>query len=147
MRNFGKILVAATLMFSTSALAQQRAGTEEAKTMAIKAVEHLKSVGADIAYKSFTEKAPGWVDRDLYVFVIKDDGTVVAHGSSAALIGKNLSGLKDVDGKPFVKEMTAVKAASWVDYKWKNPQSGAVEAKTSYVIPISGGIIAVGAYK
>jgi cytochrome c len=147
MRNFAKMAAAVILTLSTGALAEQRATTEEAKALAIKAVEHIKSAGAENAYKEFTEKAAGWADRDLYVFVLRKDGTIVAHGGIPVLVGKNLIALKDVDGKPFIAEMMAFKDPGWEDYKWKNPQSGAVEAKTTYIIPVAETVVGVGAYK
>ena len=147
MRRFTMLIAAAAVAFSTAAIAEQRASTEDAKKMALKAVEHIKAAGKEVAFKSFTGKADGWVDRDLYVFVVDNSGNVTAHGASAVLVGKNLSQIKDVDGKPFVKEKMDIKDQGWVDYKWKNPQTNAVEAKTSYVVRVGDAVVGVGAYK
>ena len=147
MRALCGLIVAIAVALSSAALADERATQDEAKAMALKAVEYIKSAGPEIAYKAFTERAPGWADRDLYVFVVRDDGLTVAHGGSAVLVGKNLSNLKDVDGKPFILECLAMKAPGWVEYKWRNPQSQAVETKSSYVIPFNDTVVGVGAYK
>jgi cytochrome c len=131
------------------AQAAQAAGhgtPDEAKAMAIKAAAFLKANGPDKAFPAF-DSDPAWHDRDLYVFVQDNNGKVLAHGTNPALIGKTLINLKDVDGKPFVQEMVAVKDQGWVDYKWQNPETKTIEPKTSYVIRIGDDTVGVGAYK
>jgi cytochrome c len=139
------ILVLA-LFVSQAAQAADRATPDEAKAMAVKAAAFLKENGPDKAFPAF-DKDPAWRDRDLYVFVQNNSGVVEAHGANAALIGKTLLNLKDVDGKPFVQEMVAVKDAAWVDYKWQNPETKTIDPKTSYVIRVGDYTVGVGAYK
>jgi signal transduction histidine kinase len=71
----------------------------------------------------------------------------VAHGGYASLKGKNTIGLTDIDGKPFVKEMVAIKDTGWVNYKWQNPVSKALEEKSVYVIRVGPYLVCAGAYK
>jgi hypothetical protein len=120
---------------------------EEAKAMAIKAGAFLKANGPEKAFAAINDKAGPFRDRDLYVFVHDTSGLVKAHGGNAALIGKNTVGIKDVDGKAFVKAITEVKGDGWVDYKWQNPETKAVEPKTVYVVEVDGILICAGAYK
>ena len=50
-------------------------------------------------------------------------------------VGKNLIGLKDIDGKEFVKErveLAKAKGTFWQDYKFTNPVSKKVEPKAMY---------------
>jgi cytochrome c len=115
--------------------------------MAIKAADFLKANGPEKAFAAFDAQGGPFHDRDLYVFVQNDAGIVQAHGANAALIGKNLMNIKDVDGKPFVQQIVAVKDTGWVDYKWQDPQTQMVEPKTSYVIRVGEYVIGVGAYK
>ena len=147
MRALLRLVVACAVTVSSAALADERATPDEAKAMAVKAAEYVKAAGPDAAYKAFTEKASGWVDRDLYVFVVRHDGVTLAHGGNAVLVGKNLSNLKDVDGKPFIQDIIGVKDEGWVDYKWKNSQTQAVEQKTSYVVMVGDTAVGVGAYR
>ena len=67
-------------------------------------VAFIKANGRDKGYAEITNKAGKFVDRDLYLVVYGLDGTVRAHGANGKMVGKNLIDLKDVDGKPFVKE-------------------------------------------
>ena len=84
--------------------------------MVKKAVGFIKEQGADKAYGEFTGKAAGFIDRDLYVVVYQLDGKVLAHGSNAKFVGKDLIDAQDVDGKLYVKErveMAAKQPSFW----------------------------------
>lgn len=115
--------------------------------MAIKAADYLKQNGPEKAFAAFDAPGGAFHDRDLYVFVQNNSGVVQAHGTNAALIGKNLISMKDVDGKPFVKDIVDVKDTGWVDYKWLDPQTKLVEPKTSYIVRVGDYLVGVGAYK
>jgi signal transduction histidine kinase len=127
------------------AAAAERATVDEAKAMAEKAAVFLKAEGKDKALSTFNTDAQ-FRDRDLYVFVVDNSGTTVAHGANAALIGKNLMEIRDPSGKQFVKEMVGITDRGWVDYVWQNPSTKAVEPKRSYVIREGDVVIGVGAY-
>ena len=56
----------------------------------------------------------------------------------------------DPDGKLFLQEMISLaktKGSGWVDYKYPNPKSGKIEAKTSYVEFLDGWMVGCGIYK
>ena len=64
-----------------------------------------------------------------------EDGAVLSHGANAKLIGKNLMGLKDVDGKLFIADLVKeakAKDNGWIEYKWENPVNKKVETKSVY---------------
>ncbi|WP_193170908.1 cache domain-containing protein [Nisaea nitritireducens] len=146
---FKKLLIAAAMLFTATmgATAADFASEAEAKAMAEKAAAHMKSAGVATAIKDFMVPGGDWHDRDLYVFVFDLKGITIAHGAKAALVGRDLTGLRDVDGKQFIKEFLKVEDANWIDYKWQNPKTNAVEPKTSYVIRVADNVIGVGAYK
>jgi cytochrome c len=114
--------------------------------MAIKAADYLKSVGPEKAFPEFDAKDGPWHDRDLYVTVEDSKGVMVAHGTNPGLIGKSMLDLKDVDGKPFNREIQAVSDAGWVDFKWQNPLTKAVEPKRNYEVRVGEYLVGVGAY-
>ena len=130
-RSLSLLALGATLLFAPCAWAAGQATPDEAKAMAIKAAEYLKSVGPDKAFPELSAKDGPWHDRDLYVTVLDSKGVVVAQGNNPGLIGKSVIDLKDVDGKAFNREMLAITDAGWVDFKWQNPLTKAVEPKTS----------------
>jgi signal transduction histidine kinase len=114
--------------------------------MAIKAAAYLKSVGPEKAFAEFDAKDSVWHDRDLYVTVQDSKGVMLAHGTNPGLIGRSLIDLKDVDGKPFERDIVAITDTGWITFKWQNPLTKAVEPKTQYTIRVGDYLLAVGAY-
>ncbi len=140
------LLVPALVLMAAAAWAAGQATPDEAKAMAIKAAEYLKSAGADKALSEFNAKDGTWHDRDLYVFVLDGQGVAVAQGANVGLIGRSMLDLRDPDGKQFIREMLQIKDAGWVDYRWQNPQTKAIEAKTAYEVRVGEYVVGVGAY-
>jgi signal transduction histidine kinase len=123
---------------------------EEAKVMVAKAAELLTSEGGEKAYAAFADPSAGFIDRDLYVFVIDMAGTVVANGANKTLVGKSIVTLKDSSGKAFIEAMIEVAKTSgegWVDYNWPNPTTKKIEPKSSFVRKVGDVLVGVGIYK
>jgi cytochrome c len=134
------------LLFAPAVYAAGQATPDDAKAMAVKAAEYLKAVGPDKAFPDFDAKEGTWHDRDLYVYVLDNNGVMLAHGSNPGLIGKTVLDVKDVDGKPMTRDTLAVKDAGWVNFKWQNPLTKAVEPKVVYVVRVGDYFVEVGAY-
>ena len=125
---------------------------EEAKAMVDAAVEHVKKVGPEQAFKDFTADKANWTRKDLYVMAYDAKGTCVGHGANEKLIGKNLIELKDPNGKQLVKEMTDTamsKGSGWVEYEWPHPQTKKIESKATFVRKLANydGWVGVGIYR
>lgn len=146
-------LFAITLFLFMQSGPSQAAGTgtpEEAIAMVKRAVALINKVGKDEAFKQFNDPSGPFVDRDLYIAVMDAKGTMVSHGANPRLIGKPLIDLKDAEGKTFIKTLvdTAQKDGSgWVDYKWPNPVTKAIESKSTYVEKLGELTVACGVYK
>jgi signal transduction histidine kinase len=88
---------------------------------------------------------------ELYIFIYDERGTVKAIGyNTAALVGKNRIDLKDPDGVYIIRELIKVARGTgkgWVDYKYPNPTTNTLDAKTSYLEFYEGAIIGSGIYK
>jgi len=125
----------------------------EAEAMVKQAVALIKSAGPDKAYKSFSEHPNGaFKDRDLYVFVYDFEGNCLAQGANPKMVGKNLYIMKDVDGKPFIKDMIDLvksKGKGWYGpYKFNNVATSSYELKKSYCEQGAGNsIVCVGVYE
>jgi cytochrome c len=134
------------LAFASGAMASQK----DAKALVEKAAAYVKANGKDAALKEFS-KAKGPFDKgDLYVFAYDMSATIVAHPKNPKLIGKNLMDVPDTDGKLFRKEIVETaksKGSGWVDYKYLNPETKKVEAKTTYVLKVGDLVLCCGAYK
>ena len=130
--------------------AETHATKDEAVAMVKKGVAFIKANGKDKGYNEISNKAGKFTDRDLYLVVYGLDGTVHAHGANEKMIGKNLIDLKDVDGKPFVKERVELaqsKGTFWQDYKFTNPVSKKIEPKQMYCEKLDDTAVCGGIYK
>ena len=126
------------------------ANADEAVAMVNKGVAFIKANGKEKGYAEISNKAGQFVDRDLYLTAYALDGMVLAHGANAKMVGKNLIDLKDIDGKPFVKErmeLARAKSSFWQDYKFTNPVSKKVEPKRMYCEKLDDSVICGGIYK
>ncbi|GAA4031400.1 cache domain-containing protein [Actimicrobium antarcticum] len=147
------VLTLFALTMTGTALAAEKGSREEAVALVKKAAAYLKENGKEKSFAEFNKPDGPFVDRDLYIFAYSanGDGTNLAHGANAKLIGKNLIDLRDADGKAIVKNFIEVgnsKAGNgWVDYKWPNPVTKAVEQKASYVEKVGDVILGSGVYK
>lgn len=152
MKHTARILaLALSASLSTSWAAEGGATKEDAVGMVKKGVAYVKSAGKDKAYAEFSDKASlNWHKQDLYLVVYALDGTVHAHGANAKMVGKNLIDLKDIDGKPFVKErveMAKTQASFWQDYKFTNPENKKIEPKQMYCEKLDDTVVCGGIYK
>lgn len=143
------LAVAALSSLSLAALANN-ATPAEATAMVKKGVAFIKANGKDKAYAEISNKTGSFVDRDLYLVVYGLDGVVHAHGANEKMIGKNLIELKDIDGKPFVKERVELaqsKGTFWQDYKFTNPTTKKIEPKRMYCEKLDDTVVCGGIYK
>lgn len=123
---------------------------EEASAMVRKAVAFLKANGKEKTLAEVSNAKGQFVDRDLYISVYDMNGTVLAHGTNPRLIGKDVTALKDADGKEFIKEILSKAKAGGkgnADYKWPNPVSKEIQAKTVYFEKADDLVFSSGYYK
>lgn len=151
MKTASIVTFVAAMALATGVQADTTHGTkDEAQALAKKAVARLKSAGKEKAFTDFDQKGGAFSDRDLYVFVTDFSGKTLAHGGNEKLIGRDMIQLKDVDGKAFIAAMidqAKTGKAGWTDYKWPNPTTKEMEAKSTYCEPVDSMIVCVGTYK
>jgi cytochrome c len=143
------VLLAGGAAVGAAGAAEPEHGTRDQAVAMVKRVEVMfRKDGADATFRAVTART--FNDRDLYPFVYTLDGTdCVAHGANSAMVGKNLIDLKDQDGKFLIRELSqaAKNGGGWVDYKWPNPITKLIEAKSSYVERMGDFFIGVGVYR
>ncbi len=146
-----KLIVATALglALGTNAYAAADFGVaKDAEAMVQKAVKHFATAGKDKAFADFS--TPAWVDRDVYIVALDFTGKVVAHGTNAKLIGKDMMSAKDPDGVAFTAQMvetTKTKGKGWTDYKFTDPATKKVLPKASYCEKAGDYAICAGIYK
>lgn len=147
-----KWLAAVLIMFSLAGRASAAdVGTaDEAVAMVKKAIAYISTNGKEKAFAEFNNPAGQFKDRDLYIAVLDKGGVTLAHGGNPKLIGKSMIDLKDVDDKHFIRaflDVAGAKGSGWVDYKWPNPVSKAIEKKSTYVEKAGDLVVICGIYK
>lgn len=138
------------LTFASAAFAAEKGTADEAMSMVKKGVQLVKTNGKEKAFAEFSDPHGQFVKGDLYVMVYDMEGINKAHGSNPKLVGKNLIDIKDANGVFIVKNFIEVakgKGHGWVDYKWPNSTTKAVEMKSTYVEKVDDILIGVGIYK
>src|SRR6202011_1551294 len=141
--------LASTLLVGTAA-AGDGASKDDAVAMVKKAVAFIKERGPENASAAFTGRDDKLIDRDCYVVVYQLDGKVLAHGSNAKFVGKDMSDAQDVDGKLYVKErveLAAKQPSFWQDYKFVNPVTKKVEPKQMYCEKLDNTAVCAGIYR
>jgi len=87
------------------------------------------------AFPSFMKKGSRWRSGEMYIFVIDLKGNCFAH-EDPSLVGKNLSDLKDPNGKPiiqwFIRKALSQGQSGWTQYRWVRPGDSIPSWKTTY---------------
>ena len=128
-----------------------RAGTaDEAESLVEKAANYLRSNGKEMAFREFNDLKGQFVKGDLYIFAIDTTGLTLAHGGNPKLVGNDMMGVKDADGKFFIQETITKanqKGNGWSDYKWVNPVTKETREKTTYFRKVDDVVLGCGIYK
>lgn len=125
---------------------------DDAKAMSERATSLLQGTGFEQACARISDPGePSFHDGELYVFVLDYSGIVTCHGAHPALAGKNLWGMKDPSGQPFIQNIieTGKAGGGWVTYKWAHPETKKMQDKESYVLNCEGCkmVVGVGIFK
>jgi hypothetical protein len=149
-------LLAATLLALPLAAMCVTAGANEptekdAIAMAERGAALVKEKGKDEMIRKINAKDPQFVQGSLYVDMrdVKT-GIVLAHPFNPSIVGKDLTDVPDANGKKYrreIIELAAAKGKGWVDYQYKNPTSGKIEPKTTYILLVDGVVLEAGLYK
>ena len=127
----------------------QQGTAAEAEALVKKAIESIKSKGKDATFAEINNPQGKFTDRDLYIFVYDMSGKCLAHGQNPDMIGKDLIGKVDADGKFFVKERVEIaktKGSGWQYYKFRDPVTKKTEFKRAYVERSGDLIVGSGIY-
>ena len=111
----------------------------------------VKSKGKDEMIKRISSKDPEFVQGELYVGMrdIKS-GVMLAHPHNPSIVGKDLTDVPDANGKKYrraIIDLASTKGKGWVDYMYKNPTTGKIEPKTTYVMKVDDVVLEAGIYK
>ena len=83
-----------------------------------------------------------FANGDGYIWLQNLDAKILMHPVNPTLVGKDLSGLTDKDGVPFIlmfSEICADKGSGWVPYQWPKPGEKESSPKIAYVKAVKHG--------
>ncbi|HEX7645825.1 MAG TPA: cache domain-containing protein [Noviherbaspirillum sp.] len=139
------IMIAASCALAVHA--QVRGSKEEAVALVHKVIAYIKANGKEKAFAAVNNGQ--FHDRDLYVTINSPENLNYAHGANPRMIGKDLSDIKDVDGKYYMRErreMLKTKSSGWHDYKFVNPMTKQIEKKSMYFERYEDVVVGCGVY-
>ncbi len=147
------LLTVTTLSFALLANVVQASEPTEKDAIAMteRGAALIKAKGKDAMIKAINTKDPDFVQGSLYIDM-RDlyTGIVLAHPINPSIVGKDLTDVPDASGKKYRREIINLAQKSgkgWVDYQYKNPTSGKIEPKTTYILRVDDIVLEAGIYK
>ncbi|HBC71794.1 MAG TPA: hypothetical protein DCZ38_03340 [Coxiellaceae bacterium] len=124
----------------------QEAKINELKKFVEAAAEYVKQKGEKEAYKEFSNTKGKFVKGDWYIFVIRYDGLLLAHGGDPeGMVGTSLTDVKDEFGTPLMLLFlnSAKSGGGIVSYYWAHyvEKERNVRFKTSYIHPLGNDVL------
>ncbi len=103
----------------------------------------------EAAFDTLRSKSGGFLFYDAYVFVMTDEGTMLAHPATPELEGRSVLDVRDPDGVYPGREMLAAledAESGWVEYFWPRPGDSEPIFKETYVRKVltDAGVLVVG---
>jgi cytochrome c len=148
------LVIMASVVLVASAFAES-ATKDECVTKSKDAAQLIKEKGMNAAFQDLQNKDGKFVWKDTYVFVMDFTGTHLTHPLRPEMVGKNVIGFKDSNGKLVVKEFIEVANTTgegWVEYMYPKPaelkkpeKERILSKKISYVYRVPGTDMFVGA--
>src|SRR3954468_8559099 len=144
-----KLLATAVLLCTALGQVLAAEPTEkDAIAMAEKGAAFIKAHGKEEMMKKISAKDPDYVQGSLYVDLRDiNTGIVLAHPINPSIVGKDLTDVPDANGRKYrreIIELAASKGHGWIDYMYKNPTSGKIEPKTTYILLVDGVVLEAG---
>jgi cytochrome c len=146
-RIFSSLVAAIVLLQPVCSSSASSANETKAQLMVEWAVKHFEQHGPEATIAAINAGG-SFKDGEIYVFMIAQDGVSVANAADQSKIGTDTSGLKDSDGKYYVREIldSATPEGAWVHYRRVNPATGKEQPKMSWVRKVDGYVIGCGIY-
>jgi signal transduction histidine kinase len=154
MERFVRALSIVTMMFLCFVIlagpvdAEDRGTEAQAKALVAKAIAAYDAKGKSV-FAEMTAPSTAFTQLDLYMFVIGPDHRTVAHGADASQVGRDVLAIKDAAGKLFGRELfdKATQKGTWVNYIYKDPETGKEEPKSSWVVRHDNYVFGCGVYR
>jgi cytochrome c len=144
---FSAVLMLAPPVVSVAA-APQSAEAKQTVSLVEKAVAFIEMKGK-AAFPEFRKQGSEWYTGERYVLVDTMQGISLVNPTHPEMEGINILDLKDIKGKPFIREIIAMlqdKDSGWLEYMWPKPGQTKPSRKVSYFkkVPLGEETLIVG---
>ncbi len=141
---------ASTLVEAVALFRLQQGSAEEAVALVQRAAAYRRQCSSlDAFIFGLTDKGNDFFDRDMYVFLLDQQGHYLAFGGNPAKVGTRVQDIPGIDGQGLVDDILRQAAIEpgWVEYDIANPTTGRVQSKMSFVQDLEGLALGCGVYK
>lgn len=134
------------LMLFTTGIASAESKYKYKKTREIVALVRdaaalIEKEGVSV-FPEFRKKGGRWFYADTYIFIWEMNGLRVVYPPNPKGEGKNMSNLKDINGKPigrmFITMVSGGKGEAWCHYQWPKPNDTVPSWKSTYLKRVKG---------
>jgi hypothetical protein len=134
---------AAALGEAVASIRLRQGSADEATALVARAVALVGQRGESGASAALHSAAEGFVDRDLYIFLIDRQGRYRLHGAKPAMEGHRVHEVPGIDGERFVRDAWAAAGhgGGWIEYQIVHPVSGQVLPKASWVQALNPDVV------
>jgi signal transduction histidine kinase len=134
----------------SSALAKEPT-EKDAIAMVERGAALIKAQGKGEMMKHIQARDPAFAQGPLHVD-LRDvkTGILLAHPYNPSIVGMDLTVVPDANGKKYrreIIELAAARGKGWVDYQYKDPATGKIESKSTYILLVDGVVLEAGIYK
>ncbi len=114
-----------------------------------KAIALYENMGKEETLLRIGDREGPFIEGKRYIFALDLDGNLLAHPYMEHLVGQNLAGLRDSEGRAFIKKVltTAKKRGyGYTDYNWPLPVSKREFYKTVFFERVDSMVLCSGFY-
>lgn len=143
--------LALALAFAATLASAAEPTDKDAVAMVQRGAAFMKANGKEALMQKIGAKDPAFLQGALYIDM-RDlaTGKVLAHPVNPSIVGKDLVNVPDPSGKLYRKEIVELAkkdGKGWVDYLYKNPETGRIEPKTTYIERVNDVVLEAGIYR
>ena len=132
---FTLLLCCALLVPAAGAIELEHQASRDLVDFVTRAAELVAKSGAR-ACEAFKQEGGEWLEGERYVFVLDRQGNAICH-PNPSLEGRNLTEVRDPDGKPIMRlilrQLSRGASDGWVHYLWPRPGTSVLTWKSTYV--------------
>jgi hypothetical protein len=129
----------AVALFALAARPASARTPEEVQALMARAVDYIRDFGFQKGLDEFNRPDGPFVDGELYIFCNNAAGLQLANGGNPKMVGKNMSGLRDAEGRATNSDMfrlAQTQGQGWYEYIWPNAAKRKLQRKVAYVVRI-----------